>query len=167
MGDSRQLSLAAYYLGVDHSTISYQIGEASQLYKFDDNFKQYYDAVVKIINDQDIEVLDKIKKFNVIDKYTWEEMRDNDRFTNGVKYSTVPKDVIDGISKLYVRGYGTALIADKYLTTPSFVNYLAKVLKLVKNNRLSEFNKSRYLLSALETKRANLSLTGIRKTIDY
>jgi hypothetical protein len=159
------LSLAAYYLGVDHSTISYQIGEASQLYRFNENFRQYYDAVVKIINDQDIEVLDKIKKSSVINKYTWEDMRDNQRFANGVKYSTVPKDVVDGISNLYVRGYGTGMIADKYLTTPSFVIYLAKVLKLVKNNRLSDLNKNRYLLSAFQTKKPNIGTS--RSHVDY
>jgi hypothetical protein len=133
------VSLASWYLNVDHSSISYSINKASDLYQVDDKFKVLYDCVMAIVNNPDDDTLNKINKYSWQKPVTWEEARDNKMFRHKLRFALAPKEVIDGIVSLYERGYGGSLIASKYSLSSSFVNYVIGELKV---KRLSKVPSS-------------------------
>ena len=133
------VAIASWYLNVDHSTASYSVNKASDLYNTDDEFRCLYDCVMTIINNPDEETLENINTKAWHEELTWEEVRSNKIFKERVRMSLSPQEVIDGICDLYRRGYGGALISSKYKVLSSFVNYVIREKKVSREVRGSSF----------------------------
>ena len=143
-----KLSLTAWYLDFDHSTVSYAIDKASDLYVVDSNFKLLYDSIIEILNNPTDELLRRVELYDhELDLVTWDESKDNPAYTHKLRYSIAPEDVLLDISNLYTRGYSEALIANKYKIVPTFISYVAKVRNLERKKRNESFMTANQLIS--------------------
>jgi hypothetical protein len=141
------LGLASWYLGMDHSTISYSINKAATLYQVDDNFKVMYDCVMAIVNNPNDDTLSKLNKYAWHKPITWEDVRDNKKFRHKHRLALAPKEVIDGIVNLYQRGYGGALISNKYSVLSSFINYVIGELKVTRLSKVPSSSRTSQLIA--------------------
>ena len=141
------VALASWYLNTDHSSVSYFINKAAELYQVDPKFKVLYDCVMAIINNPNDDTLSKLNKYSWEKQVTWEDARANKMFKDKLRYSLAPKEVIDGIVSLYERGYGGALISNKYSVLSSFVNYVIKELKVSRLSKVPSFIRTSQLIA--------------------
>lgn len=143
-----KLSLTAWYLDFDHSTVSYAIDKASDLYLTDKGFRMLYDSIIDLINKPTEEVLNRIELAKTeMDNLTWNEVKDTPSYAHKVRYSTAPEEVLLDISNLYTRGYSEALIANKYKVVPTFIQYVAKVRNIDRKKRNESFMTANQLIS--------------------
>ena len=140
-------SLTSWYLNCDHSSISYSVDKAGELYEVDKNFKFLYDSIIELINKPSEEVLNKIELAkNEMDELTWDEVKDNVNFTHKVRYSVAPEEVLLDIEDLYSRGYSVALIANKYKMMPTFVGYVSRIRGLERKEKHKLFLTANQLI---------------------
>jgi hypothetical protein len=161
-----RLSLTSYYLDCDHSSVNHLVNSSAELYKTDKSFRERYDTMVTVINDNNIEALLEAKKTGIAD-LTWRDVRENFKVSNVVRYSLAPQEVIDGISELYIKGYDSVLISNEYTTLPTFIKHVAEKLKLVKKNRLSISHKYKLIAGRMKTKTYSAQTNELSKTINY
>lgn len=161
-----KLALTAYYLNCDHSTVNDAINKSADLYQTDKAFRVKYDAMVKVINDNNIDALLEAKKSQVA-PLTWEDVRENFNVSNVLRYSLAPQEVINDISELYIKGYDAVLISNIHTTIPSFIQHVAQKLKLVKQNRLSISQKYKLISGRLKTKSYSANASKLSTSIDY
>lgn len=159
-------ALTSWYLDCDHSTASYSVDKAAELYEVDKNFKFLYDSIIELINQPSEEVLNKIESAKTeMDDLTWDEVKDSVHYTHKVRYSLAPEDILLDIVDLYTRGYSVALIANKYKMMPTFVGYVSKIRGLDRKQKIRSFLTANQLIHrrsamvAPEVKQVN--------TIDY
>jgi hypothetical protein len=142
------LALTAWYLDVDHSSVSYAIDKSTELYDNDKEFKMLYDSVIALINEPSEELLNRIDTTeHEMDRFTWNDVKDNMSFTHKLRYSLAPEEVILDIANLYVRGYSNAVIYNKYQIVPSFISYVAKMRKVNKISRKESFMTANQLIA--------------------
>ena len=142
------LALTSWYLDVDHSSISYAIDKSTELYDVDKEFKMLYDSVISLINQPTEDLLNRIDMAeHEMDRFVWDDVKDNVSFTHKLRYSLAPEEVILDIANLYVRGYSSALIADKYKIVPSFISYVVRMRKVNKLSRGASFMTASQLIS--------------------
>jgi hypothetical protein len=127
--------------------VSYAINKAAELYQVDAKFKVLYDCVMAIINNPDDDTLSKLNKYSWEKQATWEDVRANKMFKDKLRFALAPKEVIDGIVSLYERGYGGALISNKYSVLSSFVNYVIKELKVSRLSKVPSFIRTSQLIA--------------------
>ena len=143
------VALASWYLDMDHSTISYSIKKAAQLYEFDVKFKALYDRVMALVNNPDEKTLDNLDKYTWEKELSWEDVRANQMFKDRLRFALAPQEVIDGIVSLYERGYGGALISNKYSVVSSFVNYVIRELNVSRVRKGSSFVQASQLIKGM------------------
>jgi len=142
------LALTAWYLDVDHSSVSYAIDKSTELYDNDKEFKMLYDSVIALINEPSEELLKRIDTTeHEMDRFTWDDVKDNMSFTHKLRYSLAPEEVILDIANLYVRGYSNAVIYNKYQIAPSFISYVARMRKVNKISRKESFMTANQLIA--------------------
>jgi hypothetical protein len=142
------LTLASWYLDVDHSTVSYSIDKSTELYDTDKEFKMLYDSVIALINQPSEELLNRIDTTeHEMDRFTWDEVKDNMSFTHVLRYSLAPEEVILDIANLYARGYSQAIIVSKHQIAPSFISYVARMRKVNKISRSTSFMTANQLIA--------------------
>ncbi len=129
------VALASWYLQSDHSSVSYAVNKASDLYQIDPKFKVLYDCVMAIVNNPNDTTLNTLNKYSWEKQITWEDARANKMFKDKLRYALAPQEVIDGIVNLYERGYGGGLISSKYSVLSSFVNYVIRELSVTRVDR--------------------------------
>lgn len=161
------VALASWYLGTDHSSVSYAINKAAELYQVDPKFKVLYDCVMAILNNPDDHTLDSLNKYSWEKQVTWEDARANKMFKDKLRYDLAPKDVIDGIVSLYERGYGGALISNKYSVLSSFVNYVIKKLNVTRINRGLSFVYTSHLISRRSANIKSAPKSNVLHKSDY
>lgn len=145
------VALASWYLDMDHSTISYSISKAAQLYEYDLKFKALYDRVMAIVNNPDEKTLDNLNKYSWEKELSWEDVRANKMFKDKLRFALAPQEVIDGIVSLYERGYGGALISNKYSVLSSFVNYVIRELNVTRVKKGSSFIDASQLIKGMSS----------------
>lgn len=145
------VALASWYLDMDHSTISYSISKAAQLYEYDIKFKALYDRVMAIVNNPDEKTLDNLNKYSWEKELSWEDVRANKMFKDKLRFALAPQEVIDGIVSLYERGYGGALISNKYSVLSSFVNYVIRELNVTRVKKGSSFIDASQLIKGMSS----------------
>lgn len=145
------VALASWYLDMDHSTISYSISKAAQLYEYDIKFKALYDRVMAIVNNPDEKTLDNLNKYSWEKELSWEDVRANKMFKDKLRFALAPQEVIDGIVSLYERGYGGALISNKYSVLSSFVNYVIRELNVTRVKKGSSFVHASQLIKGMSS----------------
>jgi hypothetical protein len=145
------LGLSSWYLNTDHSSVSYSVNKAAELYQVDEKFKVLYDCVMAIINNPNDDTLSKLNKYSWQKPVTWEEVRDNKIFRHKLRFDLAPKEVINGIVSLYERGYGGTLISNKYSVSSSFVNYVIEKLNISRVNRGLSFVHASHLIARRST----------------
>ena len=145
------VALASWYLDMDHSTISYSISKAAQLYEYDIKFKALYDRVMAIGNNPDEKTLDNLNKYSWEKELSWEDVRANKMFKDKLRFALAPQEVIDGIVSLYERGYGGALISNKYSVLSSFVNYVIRELNVTRVKKGSSFVQASQLIKGMSS----------------
>jgi hypothetical protein len=154
------LALTSWYLDVDHSSISYSINKCTELYDVDSEFKMLYDSVIALINNPTEDLLKRIDNTNhEMDRFTWDDVKDNTSFTHKLRYSLAPEEVILGIANLYSRGYSNAIIVNKYQIIPSFISYVIKMRKVNKISRNTSFMTASQLIA-----RRNVTLAPLVKS---
>jgi hypothetical protein len=142
------LTLASWYLDMDHSTVSYSINKSMELYDTDKEFKMLYDSVIALINQPSEDLLKRIDTTeHEMDRFTWDDVKDNMSFTHKLRYSLAPEEVILDIANLYVRGYSNAVIYKKYQIVPSFISYVARMRKVNKISRKESFMTANQLIA--------------------
>lgn len=145
------VALASWYLDINHSTISYSISKAAQLYEYDIKFKALYDRVMAIVNNPDEKTLDNLNKYSWEKELSWEDVRANKMFKDKLRFALAPQEVIDGIVSLYERGYGGALISNKYSVLSSFVNYVIRELNVTRVKKGSSFIDASQLIKGMSS----------------
>ena len=145
------VALASWYLDMDHSTISYSISKAAQLYEYDIKFKALYDRVMAIVNNPDEKTLDNLNKYSWEKELSWEDVRANKMFKDKLRFALAPQEVIDGIVSLYERGYGGSLISNKYSVLSSFVNYVIRELNVTRVKKGSSFVHASQLIKGMSS----------------
>jgi hypothetical protein len=161
------VALASWYLNTDHSSVSYSVNKAAELYQVDEKFKVLYDCVMAIINNPDDQTLSTLNKYSWEKQLTWDDVRSNNMFTHKLRMSLVPQEVIDGIVSLYERGYGGALISNKYSVLSSFVNYVIEKLNVTRVNRGLSFVHASHLLARRSADIKSAPVSNVSSKSDY
>ena len=133
------VALASWFLKVHHSVICYHVKTFDGLYMSDSNFKAKYDAVLSIMNGnevvmvrEEIEVPSK--------KLTWEDVRSNSRYTMQVKESLMPISIAHKIKSMRECGYSPRIIANYVKCGEPFVGWFIDKNNIKVSSRARLFN---------------------------
>lgn len=105
------VALASWFLKVHHSVVCYHVKTFDGLYMSDSNFKAKYDAVLSIMNGNEV-VMVREEIEVPTKKLTWEDVRSNSRYTMQIKESLMPVSIAHKIRSMRECGYSPRIIAN-------------------------------------------------------
>lgn len=117
------VALPTWYFNRNHTSITYYVNSASEMYESDKLFRDMYDKFISIINGaQESEYMLPMKEVEER-KYTWEDVRANGGFSNYIKEMLIPEKVGKRMVEMYNMGYSFMQIKNYCRAGETFVRY--------------------------------------------
>lgn len=117
------VALPTWYLNRNHTSITYYVRTAADMYEADELFRGMYDKFIAVLNGLEESEYSLPKKEVEEKKYTWEQVRGSSQFSFAVKEMLMPKVVADRMLEMYNMGYSFMQIKHYSRAGEPFVRY--------------------------------------------
>lgn len=141
IGGPNNVALASWFLKKHHSVVCYHVDMFDTLYMADKNFSSQYDAVLAIMNGTMLKISKEEMEIQQ-KQLTWEDVKNNCRYTMQIKESLMPESVSSKIRSMRECGYGAGLISKYVRCSQTFVRWYVDKNQIKVNSRSRIFNNS-------------------------
>lgn len=120
------VALPTWYLNRNHTSITYYVNSASELYESDSLFRKMYDKLLAVLSGAENSEYSLPEKEVAEKKYTWEQVRCSNKFSFAVKEMLLPKKVAYRMIEMYNMGYSFMQIKHYSRAGEPFVRYFLR-----------------------------------------